>query len=164
MQPQSKEAEKTVESIWTHVKNIERIFRRYVSFGHPNHPTDPAYTTPQAGTTITAHNGLLDNIQGSWAEGIFTGFGPERFYHNLNQPVIGGISYNNNVRWINFGMVHDDSGSAPNNSPMSVYRRLADPIGVNFIDLRLSWTPVARDVDGDHPVKVTLFFIPAVRG
>jgi hypothetical protein len=164
MQPQSKEAEKTVESIWTHVKNIERIFRRYISFGHPNHPTDPAYTAPQAGTTAAAHNGLLDNIQGSWAEGIFTGFGPERFYHNLNQPVIAGIAYDLNVRWIEFGLSHDDNGTAPNNSSMKVYWRVGDPVTVNYIDLRIAWTPVARNINADHPAKVTLFFIPAVRG
>jgi hypothetical protein len=164
MQPQSKEAERTVDSIWTHVKNIERIFRRYVSFGHPNHPVDPTYTTPQAGSTAAAHNGLLDNIQGSWAEAVFTDFGPERFYHNLGVSVVPGVSYRLNVRWLNFGMSHDDAGTAPANSTMTVYKKVADPVAVNYIDLRLSWLPGARDVDADHPVKVTLFFIPAVRG
>ena len=164
MQPPSKEPEESVKGIWSAYKTLVKIFQRQISFGHPNHPVDPDYTTPNAGSTDTAHNGLLDNIRGSWVEATFSGHGPVRCYHNLGISKIPVITWKRNVRWFIAGIAHDDSGTNPPASNMTVYWKVNDPVMPNYIDLRLAWIPTARDVNALHQVKVTLFFIPAVRG
>jgi hypothetical protein len=164
MQPPSKEPEESVGGIWSAYKTLVKIFQRQVSFGHPDHPIDPAHTTPQAGITDVAHNGLLDNINGSWVEVNFTDPGPERCYHNLGISVVTGVNWNRNVRWFTVGLGHDDFGTDPASSAMTVYWKRGDPVTANYIDLRLAWTPIVRVVNTFHPLKATLFFIPAVRG
>lgn len=47
-------------------------------------------------------------------------------------------------------------------APVSITYTAGDAINPNYIDLRFHAAP-NRLVDGDHPVKVTLFFVPAVR-
>ena len=160
MQPRSKESEKTLEGVWSDVEQIKDILRRRVSFGHPNHPVDPTDTT-RAGSTDLVHNGLLDNIYGSWVEGLWTtrlvGF---TCWHNLNQPLIGTEL---NVRWVQFGSSHDGAGANPTITPVSLYKHDLAVITENSIALHVAAGPGVF-IDANHPYRITLFFIPAVRG
>jgi len=164
MQPPSKEPEESVKGIWSAYKTLVKIFQRQVSFGHPNHPVDPGYTTPSAGSTDTAHNGLLDNIHGSWVEVEFTSNVIGKVcWHNLDVPVLDINTPN--VRWQVFGVFHDRAGAAPQAAPMGVsFHAGAGVVTRNWIVLQLDSPAASRTIDADHPVKVTLFFIPAVRG
>lgn len=163
MQLPDKEPSKTLEGIWSAYHTFRKIFERNVSFGHPNHPIDPTYTAPQAGIQYGAHNGLLDNIQGSWVEVLFSDEGPERCYHHLHLDVVTA-AWDRNVRWLVWGIAHDDAGTAPLNSAINIYWKVGDAVAANYIDLRIAWVPIARDINAFHQAKVTLFFIPAVRG
>lgn len=160
MRPHSKEPAKTMDGIWAAYNQLRKIFERNVSFGHPNHPEDAADTT-LAGTAAVNHNGLLDNINGSWVEVEFTtSILGANCYHNLNQPLLVGP----NVRWFVCKIEHDNAGTNPRAAPMCVYYLSGSVITENSIVLSISYTAAWRTVNADHPIKVTLFFIPAVRG
>ena len=135
-----------------------------VSFGHPQDPASDTSTT-LAGGTSTAHNGVLENINGSWVEivvdagGTYTALGAAvTCYHNLNLEI--PVSGSPNVRWFVAGASHDGTGT-PANANVTVYFQEGDTVAADSIQLRVGATGLT--VGDANPLTVTLFFIPAVR-
>ncbi len=88
------------------VDQLERIVDRYVEFGHPNSPTSPT-TSTLAGdnAALDSHNGLRDNILGSWVEVEVENLDTAvTFNHNLNLDVSTGEV---NCRWFLCMLKHD---------------------------------------------------------
>lgn len=161
MQPQSTPLTEDLSSVFEHVGQLERILRTYVEFGHPNHPEDPE-STELAGSVNTYHNGGLQNMFGSWVEvEVDTADVAFTCYHNLGVvPIAGQL----NVRWLVFGMMHDGTGVGAT-STLSVNYDARDVASIlaDSVDLRL-YVGGGRTVGEENPVKVTLWFSPAVRG
>ena len=160
MQPQSTIRHESIGEVFAYLEEIVEILRRHVEFGNPAHPYDTGDTS-RAGALATSHNGSLDNVFGSWVEAQFTvtDLPATTCYHNLDiTPTAGQL----NVRWIVFGMTHDGTGVNAA-STLSVNYTTGDAVTNNSIDLRL-YAGGTRTVGVANPVKVTLFFIPAVRG
>jgi hypothetical protein len=75
-----------------------------VYFGHPANPFEEDDTT-LAGSSATAHNGLIENVRGSWVELEFSALDTAvEAIHNLSIPVINANKPN--VRWIVMGVQH----------------------------------------------------------
>lgn len=139
-----------------------------VTFGHPQDPTSDTSTT-LAGGSSTAHNGVLENVNGSWVEivvdagGTYTALGsPVTCYHNLNLEVVASGSPN--VRWFVCGWSHDGTDGGSNNlagATVAVGFKEGDTVAANSIQLRVGATGFT--VGDSNPLTVTLFFIPAVR-
>lgn len=158
MQPQSTPLARDLDSLFEHVQELEKIIRNKVEFGNPGHPVDPADGT-LAGSTATVHNGSPDNILGSWVEvEVASADVPFTCYHNLGVAPMGGQV---NVRWQVHGIFHDGAGADPA-STISVNYEYGDAVTANSIELRM-YVGGARSVS-ENPVKLTLFFTPAVRG
>ena len=146
-------------SVVEHVYRIQRTMDGDIEFGTPNDPRDPASTTLANGSD---HNGDLQNIRGSWVEVSITTGGNGlnnqiTCTHNLNVQVLSGTTPN--VRWLVFGFQHDGTGALAGSSITAVYSGgtvTADSIQLKF------WAG-GLTVDGSHPLKVTLFFVPVVR-
>lgn len=158
MQPQSTSLLRDVDSLFEHVQELEKIIRRRVEFGNPGHPVDPADVT-LAGSLPALHNGSPDNMMGSWVEiEVDTMDAPFICYHNLGVvPIAGQV----NVRWFVAGFFHDGTG-ANAASTISVNYETGDAVTANSIELRM-YAGGTRSM-AENPIKVTLFFIPAVRG
>jgi hypothetical protein len=151
------------QSIVDAVRQLQDIADGRLAFGSPQDPTDPQSATRANGV---AHNGSLENIQGSWVEAVVTGSGQSRivtFTHNLDLPV---ITDQPNVRWLHFGSYHDGTGAVATTRVWVFLSYIGgDTVTNNAIDLRLAtlWgaTPT---VDASHPLVVSVFFTPAIRG
>ena len=159
MQPSETPLARELDSVYEHLRRAEEILRWQVEFGNPAHPSDPA-SVELAGSSATAHNGAAENVFGSWVEvEVELADAPFVCYHNLGvTPIAGQL----NVRWLVFGIMHDGFG-AGGASTLSVSYEYGDPVTDNAISLRL-YSGGLRFVTEDHPVKITLLFIPAVRG
>jgi hypothetical protein len=130
-----------------------------ISYGSPQNPEDLADTT-LAGSAAGAHAGTLENMEGSWVElDVETADWPTTCYHNLNTPV--AVAGSPNVRWLVFGYQHDGN-TADVASTVSCSFEVGDIVAVNSIELRF-YVGGTRVVNKDHPLKVTLFFIRAIR-
>ncbi len=149
------------------ITRVQAVVDSQIEFGDPLSPLDPTSTVLAGGPVIGSfqkHNGSLQNIAGSWVEVSITGEGGATTYnHNLNVPISLGTRNleEPNVRWLFANFSHDGNGiDGP--STLSLNYQEVDPITVNSIDLRLH-VGGARVVDGTHPCKVSVFFIPVVR-
>lgn len=90
---------------------LERILSGWVEFGHPNHPLTLSETLAGDNAAADTHNGLRDNIAGSWVEVEVTALDtPVICNHNLGQ-TITAVDANDdptpNVRWLLFAFQHD---------------------------------------------------------
>lgn len=152
------------KSVAEHASRVQRVVDGLIEFGSPQDPTNPQSTTRADGAS---HNGILQNMDGSWFEAVLTATGKSTVtcIHNLNvattQPATAP-----NVRWLVFGVMHDGTGA----DATSIYRvhvwwqapsaPTADQIVLGF-DIVTAGT--APTINGSHPVVVTLFFTRAVR-
>lgn len=150
------------QSMVEHLYRVQRVVDRFVEFGSPQDPTDPASTARALGT---AHNGTLQNMDGSWFEAVLeaTGVTTINCVHNLNvatnQPATAP-----NVRWLPFGVMHNGTGAAAATVAVDVWYLgslvpTADAINLMF-NLVVGG---ALTVNAANPVVVTLFFVRAVR-
>ncbi len=144
-------------SIVEHLYRVQRVVDGQIDFGAPQDPKDPASSTLPDGS---AHNGILNNILGSWFE-ISIGTGDlavdQTCTHNLGQPIVSATTPN--VRWLVFGIQHNAAGAGAGSTVSVVYE--GGTVGENSIVLR--FYAAARTVNDANPLKVTLFFIPVVR-
>lgn len=142
------------ESVVQHLYRVQRVVDGELEFGCPQDPNDPQSTALADGA---AHNGLLLNVKGAWVElEVETLNANTTCTHNLNVQAPTGLV---NVRWLVFGWQHDNTGAGAGSTVSVLY--VDGNVGENSIALR--FYAAARTVSADHPLKVTLFFTPAVR-
>ena len=148
-----------------------RVVDREIEFGHPQNPigedaTSSAQVAGAAGGAIPAHNGVLENIRGSWVEIIVdssaTADTKIDCVHNLNVPMTSGVA-EANVRWMVMGIKHSGLNAVAA-STISVSYETGDSgsITADSFPLRV-YAEGTRTVNDANPIKITLFFIPAVR-
>jgi hypothetical protein len=148
------------ESIVKAVTEVTRVVDGEIEFGNPQNPYDDQSTTLAGAGTPTTHNGSVQNIKGQWVEvEVSAADTATTCTHNLNQTV--AVAGEPNVRWIVFGFEHDGN-TADAASTLSANFETGDTITADAIELRF-YVGGTRVVDGDHKLKVTLFFIPAVQ-
>jgi hypothetical protein len=145
------------ESLVKYLAEVQRVVDSLIEFGNPQNPFDDQSSTLADGAT---HNGSLQNIHGSWVEvEVDTANSSVTCTHNLNVPI--AVAGEPNVRWLVFGFEHDGN-TADAASTLSVNFETGDTITTDAIDLYFH-VGGTRVVDGDHKLKATLFFVPAVR-
>lgn len=159
--PQAPIDAKNPQSIVEHLYRVQRVVDRLVEFGSPQDPSDPTSTTRALGV---AHNGTLQNIDGSWFEAVLEATGRTAItcVHNLNvattQPATAP-----NVRWLVFGVQHNGAGAVMPTIAVDCWyqggARTADQIELVF-NLVVGGV---LTVDAANPVVVSLFFVRAVR-
>lgn len=148
------------QSLVDQIKRLTRVANGLVGFGHPQDPLDDDGTT-LAGASAGNHNGTTENIQGSWVElQVETLDAATTCHHHLAVPVV--TAGEPNVRWLVFGFQHDGTGASATSGAPGAQFESGDTVNEDNIQLRF-YAP-GRTVDGDHPLHVTLFFIPAIRG
>ena len=160
--PQSVVNPSDPKSIVEHLYRVQRVVDGRIEFGSPQDPNDPASTTAADGVT---HNGTLLNVVGSWIQLTVTALDTlVACPHNLGVPVTVVTSTNQpNVRWLVFGFQHDGTGATAASCFSCNYETGdAASISEDSFPLRF-YSSSGRTVDGDHPLLVSLFFIPAVR-
>jgi hypothetical protein len=148
------------QSLSEYLSRLQRIVDGALGFGSPQDPKDPASTTFANGV---ANNGTLDNIQGAWFELSLNDSSHLlntniTCTHNLNVQVLSAAQPN--VRWLVFGWQHSGVGAGAGSTVDCIYTDgtvTADSIGLRFF-------AAARTVTDANPLKVSLFFVPAVRG
>lgn len=165
------------EGIQTQIDRLVKIVDQQITFGHPHHPRDLSLNYP-AGTALSGdeanqHNGTLDNILGSWVEVILESNSRQSYVctHNLNlkSPTYTVPSAGEpNVRWFEFGELHDGTGTDGTSKPILHIVHVSDagsPVTANAITLSFQVTYAAGTgtIDATHPYRVSLFFIPAVQ-
>lgn len=152
------------QSIVDAVRQLQDIVDGRVAFGSPQDPTDPQSAARADGVV---HNGSLENMQGSWFEAVIEStaqFHLITCIHNLSLPVFDSQP---NVRWVLFGTHHDGTGSTGNSRLwMFAHYNGGDTITEDSIELRFAslWGGTFPTVDATHPLVVSVFFTPAVRG
>ena len=140
------------------LSEIQPILDEGISFGHPQDPASDTSTT-RAGS---GHQGTLENVQGAWCEiEVDTAPGAGAAItctHNLDLEV--PVSGEPNVRWTVWGMSHNGTGT-PASANVTVYFEEGDTVGADAIELTVGVAGLT--VSDANPLKITLFFIPAVR-
>jgi hypothetical protein len=140
---------------------VRRVVDGNIEFGNPQDPADDTSST-LAGSTTGAHPGTLSNIKGTWCEAdVDTLDSPITFYHNLNIDV--AVSGEPNVRWLFSDYVHDGTGVTDGTAVISCnFEPTTCTVTTTSIDLQF-YAAGGRTVDVTHLLKVSLFFVPAVR-
>lgn len=97
------------------------------------------------------------HLYGVFVEQTFTALNSATsFAHNLDlQAPTGKV----NVRWLPFMIQHDNTAAGAGDT-VTILFVTGDAISANAISLR-AFAGGARTVDGTHPLKVTLWFMPA---
>lgn len=146
------------QSIVNQVQRLTSTVDGLLGFGSPQDPTDPQSTDLADGA---AHNGSLENMDGSWVEvDVETLDAATTCTHNLAAPAISATA-SPNVRWLVFGYEHDGTGTTGASDTVSCNYETGDAITDDAIELR--FYAANRTVDATHPLRVTLFFVRAVR-
>jgi hypothetical protein len=143
------------------ITELQELISGNLSLGHPQDP-DSDTSNIRAGEAAGNHPGTQGHIEGSWVE-LQVDDSPTTnssitCYHNLNVPV--AVSGEPNVRWQIWGWSHDGTGSGADTA-VDVGFIAGDAVTVNSIDLFVYANTLT--VDADHPLKVTLRFIPAIK-
>jgi hypothetical protein len=148
------------KSVVEAISRLLRIVEGEIEIGDPQHPQDDGSATLAGSGTPTTHNGRVVNIRGSWVElNVTAADTAVTCTHNLSIPV--AVTGEPNVLWTVKRCIH--SGTAANAaSTWSVNFEVGDTVGTDAIQLRF-YAAGARTVNADNPLKVTLFFEPAVR-
>ena len=150
------------ESIVEQMTELMEVLDGRVEFGDPNSGLDHTDTT-LAGASNAAHPGNPLNILGSFVEVSLqtcddaTGQAVT-CYHNLDLDVPNLSAGDFNVRWFVMGVQHDLTGAGAGMS-FSVFADSDQTVTKDAVVLTFKTETLT--VDGDHPVKVTLFFVPA---
>lgn len=146
-------------SIVEHVSRVQRVVDELIEFGDPQDPNNPQSTTPANGA---AHNGTQSNIRGSWVEVTLNSTTLRNTNvactHNLGVQLLSASQPN--VRWLLFGWQHSGLGTLAGTSVSVIYTDGA----VTSDSIQLRFYAGGMTVNDANPLKVTLFFIPAVRG
>jgi hypothetical protein len=135
-----------------------------ISFGDPQDPTNPTSTT-LAGSSASAHAGNIQNIEGGWASANVVALDTAvTLYHNIDCPV--SVAGRPNVRVLAFWWEHDGwdgvaVSSATAIATVSYNFQTGDTVTASSIRLRF-YAALPRVVNADHPLRVDLFFVPAV--
>lgn len=178
----------TLESLQSQLDQLTSTVNGQLGFGDPVHPTSPAIpfgdvpagNIPLVGFEDLAHNGTLDNIQGSWVEVQIEGpsypsltTSTHICYHNLyaNDPdYVVPVANQPNCRWLVAGAMHDGFGANPlaafhvRVAYVAYTTGLVTPTSIS-LQFGMTWQgPGPFPVDVFHPIRVTLFFIKATRG
>ena len=143
------------------LNRVVQVVDQEIEFGDPSDPYDVTSGTIADGVT---HNGRLSNIRGSWVELEIASSLPARIYtHNLNLPVHNNGSFDEpNVRWFCTNIRHDGTGFYFNSEDISFEFVEGRTVTANSIDLVMRFG-FFRTINASHPLKVTMFFVPAVR-
>ena len=154
--PQRSDANpKDPHSIVEHLGANQRILDGQVEFGHPGNPISDA-STALAGTT---HNGTLMNMAGSWVELAVSALNTNTTCtHNLELAIPSASQPN--CRWLVWGWQHDGTGAGATTQVNALY--VDGTVGANSIQLKFYATTLT--VGAGNKLRVTLYFIPAVRG
>ena len=135
-----------IEDLHKRVNLLEDLFRAGISFGVPLSITE----------TGTASGMRLGHMRGAWIQQDVTALNTNvTFSHNLELQAPTGVV---NVRWLPFGFRHDNTAAGAGDTVSVIY--VDGTITADAIGLRV-FASGARTVDADHPLKVTLFFVPA---
>lgn len=145
------------EAVVEALSRLLQIVDNRIEFGNPHDPrSDTSVLLAGAG----GHNGALQNIYGSFVEldveALDTATSCQ---HNLSVPV--AVAGEPNVLWTVMRWVHDGTAATSTSVPGVLFEE-GDTVGTDSIQLRF-YCSATRTVDADHPLKVTLFFTPAVR-
>ncbi len=138
-----------------------------VEFGSPQDPDDATSTT-LAGAAAANHNGTVIDMDGSWVEVELTSTtqAAVTFNHNLflstpNYTIVSTAEPN--VRWLMMGWIHDGDSASSSDVVVNVWYE-GGTVTANSIPLQTKVTVGGTlTVDGDHPMKLTLFFVRADR-
>lgn len=152
------------ESIVEQIKEIVLAVDGAIEFGDPQDPTALSSTT-LAGSSAAAHAGNLQNIKGAWASALVeTANTAVTFHHNLDVPIT--VAGRPNVRVLSFWWEHDgwdgaavDSATAV--SALSYNFQTGDTVSATSVQLRF-YAALPRVLSAAHPLRVDLFFVPAV--
>lgn len=168
----------TLEGLQSQLNRLKETVDHGIEFGNPGHPIDPSRELPVAGLPgaaqlVNQHNGVIDNIHGSWVENYLTSRVNVKnilWTHNLyrNDPdYVLPVSGEPNVRWLNFGTYHDGFVGSSNRELYVNISFIGGAVNSNAIFLRC-WPTAAGstlpNVNIFHPIKMTLFFTKAIRG
>jgi hypothetical protein len=149
------------------VSRLQTIVDNEIEFGNPLDPNDSSSTTAPGDTAGTPqHNGTLQNIRGSWVEVEFDGTGAanyQDFHHNMGLPE--GAAGEPNVRWLCTNFRHSGAGAVGASTlSLEFDDSVAAPSNpTNTIRLVLRAEGTRTIAAGANAVKVSVFFIPAVR-
>ena len=175
----------SLETLQAQIDRLRSIINGKIGFGDPNFPANPtidilAGNPPIVGFEVLAHNGSLDNIQGSWVEVILTSTAAVHtkvIHHNLYLndpdyvvPVLDAATgrHQPNCRWFIMGVMHDGLSTDATTSIRAdaAYVGGAGLVTPNTISLKFGLVLVgnAPAINVFHPVRVTMFFIKATRG
>lgn len=151
------------KAVAEHASRLQRVMDGQIEFGSPQDPNDPASVTLANGT---AHNGILQNMLGAWVEVDVTALDTRvDCAHNLGVPITVVAATNQpNVRWLVFGYQH--SGTlAIAGSTISCNYELGDAASITSNSFPLRFYAAGTRTVGADPddLRVTLFFVPAVR-
>lgn len=152
-----------MQAVIEHAKATQRALNGRIEFGHPGSPlgSDLSLATGLG----TSHNGTVVNIYGSWVDQTVTAKDTAvLFRHNLDRNIVTAAGLNlPNVRWLLFGVVHGGSGVSTGVETISCNydRRDQGAITRNALPLRF-YAAAGRNVTPGTPLKVTVFFTPAV--
>ena len=151
------------KSVVEAISRILQIIEGNIEFGHPQHPQLDASVVQAGAGTPTTHNGTLSNILGSWVEILLDDATNllntnVTCTHNLGVTVLDAAQPN--VRWLAWGWQHSGAGTGAGSTVSTVYTD--GTVTSNAIQLR--FFAAARTVTVANPLKVTLWFIPAVLG
>jgi hypothetical protein len=139
-----------------------------IEFGDPSNRLDPTDTT-LAGAAATNHNGNVRDIRGTWYEfDIEDAAGSIDCYHNLHNEepnYVVPATATPNVRWFLVGLSHSGVGPGTGAPGIDLCYLATDSASMTASSIRLRYTTRAAGytVNGANPIRVTLFFIRAVK-
>jgi hypothetical protein len=163
--------ESRLDAVRQQMNELLLVVDDFIEFGEPQNPNDPTSTTLAGATGVDAsHNGTISNVNGSWVEVLLTatGIADTTFTHNLfldpnyTVPVTGEP----NCRWIHFAVMHDGTNKDGTSDITFSLKFMGGTVTGSSIQLRTNLATVgtAVTIDGNHPVKICLFFTKATRG
>lgn len=157
---------KDAKSLAEQLDEAVRVLDGQVSFGDPQDPTNPASTT-LAGAATGNHPGNIQNIEGAWASATVTAANTAvTFHHNLNLAAPLSVAGRPNVRVLAFWYEHDGwdgaaVDSATDVSTVSYNFQTGDTVAATSVQLRF-YAALPRVISVAHPLRVDMFFVPAV--
>ena len=147
------------------------VVDQQIEFGHGLDPINSSSTQLAGSSGSTAdpqHNGVAENIRGSWVEfevtSVTDGLSAKiDCIHNLGVPLTSGIA-EPNVRWIVMGIKHSGADGGNPKDGISVEYQTGDSGSITADSMPLRVRVGDRTIAaGANSLDISLFFIPAVR-